>query len=60
MVYHIMRGPGGKSWEGVGVLRDKELKLEEVEAVTEAAHTLGGSTSLRPESVKADEKACKE
>jgi hypothetical protein len=30
----------------VGVLRGKERELEEVEAVTEASHTLGGSNSL--------------
>ncbi len=28
----------GKNVEGVGVMKDKELKIEEVEA----AHTLGG------------------
>ena len=38
----------------------EELKFEEVEAVTEASHTLGGSNSLRWKAVKDDEKACKE
>ena len=43
----------------MGVLRDKEIKLEEVEAVAEASHTLGGATSLRSESMKAYEKHAK-
>ena len=36
------------------------LQLEEVEAVTEASHTLGGSHSLRSETVTEDAKARKE
>ncbi len=40
-------------------MRSKELKLEEVEAVTEAPHTLGGTNSLS-EAVTKGGKTCKE
>ena len=40
-------------------MRGKELKLKEVEAVTEASHTLGGSNSPS-EAVTEGGKTCKE
>jgi hypothetical protein len=33
-----VKGKGGRKTEGVGIMKDKELKLEE----TEYSHTLGG------------------
>ena len=41
LLYRIKRKLGGGEVEGVGVMKDEELKLEE----SETSHTLGGAGS---------------